>query len=165
MYRYLMIGFILCLLTVNSCSYSVYSNSLPHLKTIAIEQFENKSEEFELEEDLWNYLNSEYNSDGRLRVVSLSADCALEGVIMDYSRKIDTYDESGIEEYNVKLLFRLSFKDLTTGEMIWEKDSLILSEVYSEADEMAEYRSEEAAREAVYEKLFDEVMKNTLEQW
>jgi hypothetical protein len=49
--------------------------------------------------------------------------------------------------------------------MIWEKDSLILSEVYSESDEMAEYRSEEAAREAVYEKLFDEVMKNTLEQW
>jgi Lipopolysaccharide-assembly len=165
MYRYLMIGLIFCLLAVNSCSYSVYSNSLPHLKTIAIERFENKSDEYDLEEDLWNYLNSEYNSDGRLRVVTLSADCALEGVIMDYRRKIDTYDESGIEEYNVELLFRLSFKDLTTGEMIWEKDSLVLSEVYSEANEMAEYRSEEAAREAVYEKLFDEVMKNTLEQW
>ncbi|MCF7911411.1 MAG: hypothetical protein K9M99_02700 [Candidatus Cloacimonetes bacterium] len=165
MYRYLMIVLILSMLVVNSCSYSVYSNSLPHLKTIAIERFENKSDQFELEEELWNYLNSEYNSDGRLRVVSLAADCALEGVIMDYSRKIDTYNESGIEEYNVKLLFRLSFKDLTTGEVIWEKDSLILSEVYSDADEMAEYQSEEEAREAVYEKLFDELMKNTLEQW
>jgi len=165
MYKYLMIGLILLLLTVNSCSYSVYSNSLPHLKTIAIERFENKSDQFDLEEELWNYLNSEYNSDGRLRVVSLSPDCMLEGVIMDYSRKIDTYDESGIEEYNVKFLFRLSFKDMTTGEVIWEKDSLILSEVYSETNDESEYHSEEEAREAVYEKLFNDVMKNTLEQW
>ena len=165
MYKYLMIGLILLLMIVNSCSYSVYSNSLPHLKTIAIERFENKSNQFELEEELWIYLNSEYNSDGRLRVVSLSPDCMLEGVIMDYSRKIDTYDESGIEEYNVKLLFRLNFTDMTTGEVIWEKDSLILSEVYSETNEESEYHSEEEAQEAIYEKLFNEIMKNTLEQW
>ncbi|MDP8221693.1 MAG: LPS assembly lipoprotein LptE [Candidatus Stygibacter frigidus] len=165
MYKYLMVGMIFLLLIVNSCSYSVYSNSLPHLKTIAVERFENKSDQFNLEEELWNYLNSEYNSDGRLRVVSLSPDCMLEGVIMDYSRKIDTYDESGIEEYNVRLLYRLSFTDMTTGEVIWEKDSLILSEVYSETNDESEYHSEEEAREAIYKKLFNEIMKNTLEQW
>ena len=152
-------------LLVTGCSYSVYSNSLPHLKTVAIEQFENKSDQFELEEELWNFLNSEFSSDGRLRVVSLSPDCILQGMIMDYSRKIDTYDETGIEEYNIKILFRLTFTDLIRDEIIWEKESLILSEAYSEEKETSEIRSEEAARESIYEKLFAEIMKNTLEQW
>ncbi len=165
MYRFLLITIFIATLCISSCSYSVYSNSLPHLKTIAIERFENKSDQFELEEELWNFLNSEFNSDGRLRVVSLAPDCMLNGVIMDYSRKIDTYDETGIEEYNVKMLFRLTFTDLTTGEIIWEKDSLILSQSYSEADETAEFRSESDAREAIYQNLFNEVMKNSLEQW
>ncbi len=165
MSKFLLIIIFIATLSISSCSYSVYSNSLPHLKTIAIERFENKSDQFELEEELWNFLNSEFNSDGRLRVVSLAPDCMLNGVIMDYSRKIDTYDETGIEEYNVKILFRLTFTDLTTGEIIWEKDSLILSQTYSEADETAEYSSESDAREAIYQNLFNEVMKNTLEQW
>jgi hypothetical protein len=165
MRKVMMIAAVLVLLVVSGCSYSVYSNSLPHLKTIAIERFENNSDQYELEEELWNDLNDRYNSDGRLRVVSLAPDCRLEGVVMDYSRKIDTYDETGIEEYNVKILFRLSFTDLTTEEIIWEKDSLILSEAYSEADDTVEYKSEVEAREAIYQKLFDEIMKNTLEVW
>lgn len=159
------ISALLLAVLLSGCSYSVYSNSLPHLKTVMITSFENESDEFELEEDLWNYLNSEFTSDGRLRVVTLSPDCRVEGVIMDYSRKIDTYDESGIEEYNVKILFRVVFTDLTTEEVIWEKDSLILTEAYSEADDTAEYQTEAEARDAIYEKFFDEIMKNTLEQW
>jgi hypothetical protein len=165
MKRYIFVLLIMAVAFSGGCSYSVYSNSLPHLKTIAIERFENKTDEFELEEELWNFLNSEFSSDSRLRPVSISPDCILEGVIMDYSRKIDTYDESGIEEYNVRILFRLSFTDLVRGEIIWEKDSLILSEAYSEADETAQYNSETDAREAIYRKFFSEFMKNTLEQW
>lgn len=153
------------LLAASGCSYSVYSNSLPHLKSIDVMRFENNSDQFELEEEIWNFLNSEFNDDGRLRVVTLSPDCRVTGEILDYSRKIDTYDESGIEEYNVKILFKISFTDLTTEEVIWEKDSLILSETYAENDDTVEYNSESEAQEAIYQKLFDEIMKNTLEQW
>ncbi|MCF7918611.1 MAG: hypothetical protein K9N06_01705 [Candidatus Cloacimonetes bacterium] len=159
------IYFGIIILLLSGCAYSVYSNSLPHLKTIAISSFENKSGEFELEENIQDFLLNRFDKDGRLRVVTLAPDCILEGTIMDYSRKIDTYDETGIEEYAVKILFRLKFTDLTVNEIIWEKDSLILTEVYSENSEAAEFQSEEEAREAIYEKLFAEFMKNTLEQW
>jgi uncharacterized protein YxeA len=162
--KYLML-IISVIFLISGCAYSVYSNSLPHLKSINISSFENKTDEFELEEDLLDYLVNRYDEDGRLRVVNLMPDCILEGAILDYSRKIDTYDEAGIEEYNVKYLFRLKFTDLTTNEIIWEKDSLILSEVFSENSDSAEFQNEEDAREAIYEKLFADIMKNTLEQW
>lgn len=150
---------------LSSCSYSVYSNSLPHLKTISIQSFENKTDQYELEEELQSELIAKFNEDGRLRTVTLNPDCVLEGTIMDYSRKIDTYDEAGIEEYQVKVLFRLKFSDLVRDEIIWEKDSLIISEVYSDNEETSEYQTEEEAQEAIYEKLFNDIMKNTLEEW
>ena len=162
--KYIML-IISVLFLISGCAYSVYSNSLPHLKSINISSFENKTDEFELEEDLLEFLVTRYDEDGRLRVVNLIPDCILEGSILDYNRKIDTYDEAGVEEYKVKYLFRLKFTDLTTNEIIWEKDSLILSEVFSESSDSAEYKNEEDAREAIYEKLFDDIMKNTLEQW
>lgn len=159
------ISALLLAVLLSGCSYSVYSNSLPHLKTVMITSFENESDEFELEEEIKKELISRFDKDGRLRVVTLQPDCLIEGTIMDYSRKIDTYDEQGIEEYNIRILFKISFTDLTRDEVIWQKDSLILSEVYSENSETALFKDEEAARNSIYEKLFLEIMKNTLEQW
>lgn len=152
-------------LAVSSCSYSVYSNSLPHLKTIAVQRFENKSDQYELEEDLQTEMISRYNEDGRLRTVTLNPDCVIEGTILDYSRKIDTYDEAGIEEFQVKILFKIKFTDMVRDEIIWEKESLVISEVYSENEEESEYATEEEAIDSIYEKLFNEIMKNTLERW
>ncbi|MBC8385677.1 MAG: hypothetical protein H8E57_09200 [Candidatus Cloacimonetes bacterium] len=43
---------ILILIIVIGCSYSVYSSSYPHLKTVNIQSFENKTTEYDLEENI-----------------------------------------------------------------------------------------------------------------
>ena len=70
------------------CSYSVYSTGYPHLKTITIQQFQNSTTEYQLENELFLDLSDKFEQDGRLSIVTLSPDCQLEGSILDYSDKI-----------------------------------------------------------------------------
>lgn len=147
------------------CSYSVRTMAYPQLKTIQVEQFQNESDEFELSEKLFIKLSDDFQSDGRLRVVTEDADCILEGEIRDYTDKIYSYQGSTVEEYQVKIMFWVKFTDLTSEEVLWENSNLILSETYSQTNETAEYKTETEAREAIYDDLFDNIMKNTLEQW
>ncbi|MDN5353634.1 MAG: hypothetical protein PWQ09_390 [Candidatus Cloacimonadota bacterium] len=162
MKKYILSILILFLL---SCSYSVRTMAYPHLKTIQIEQFQNQSDEFELSEELFIKLSDYFQADGRLRLVTEDADCILEGEIRDYTDKIYSYEGSTVKEYQVKIMFWIKFTDLTTEEVLWENSNLILSETYSQTDETAEYSTAEEARLSIYEDLFDNIIKNTLEQW
>lgn len=148
-----------------SCSYSVYSTGYPHLKTIAVQQFQNSTTEYQLESEIFQDLSERFEQDGRLSIVTISSDCQLEGRILDYSDKIYSYNTEGIEEYQVKILFTLTFTDLIKNEVIYQDDSLILSAEYSTADPEAEFTSEEEARYEIYKDLFDLIIKETLEQW
>lgn len=152
-------------LFILSCSYSVRTMAYPHLKTIQIEQFQNQSDEFELNEELFIKLSDDFQADGRLRLVTENADCILEGEIRDYTDKIYSYEGSTVQEYQVKIMFWVKFTDLTTEEVLWENSNLIISDTYSQTDESADYTNEEEARLAIYEDLFENIIKNTLEQW
>ena len=69
------------------------------------------------------------------------------------------------------LLFRkgirpdVVFTDLKKNQILWENNSLMLSERYSLSDENSQFKSEEDAQEEIANKLFDTIMKNTLEEW
>ena len=63
------------------------------------------------------------------------------------------------------LLFTLMFTDLKKNQTIWQNDSIIISERYSLSDENSLFKSEEEAQEEITNKLFDSIMKNTLEEW
>ena len=158
-----MIGLILIVIT--GCSYSVYSSGYPHLKTIHIDGFENRTVEYELEEEINNSIADKFDSDGRLRLVDISPDCQLSGEILDYNNKIYGYTESNIEEYEVKILFKISLLDLTNNEVILKTDSLILREEYSSDELFSDFQTEEEAREEIYNDLFDYIIKNSLEKW
>lgn len=147
------------------CSYSVYSTGYPHLKTITVQQFQNSTTEYQLESELFQELSERFEQDGRLRIVSISPDCQIEGGILDYSDKIYSYNTEGIEEYQVRILFKIIFTDLVKNEVIYQNDSLVLSAEYSSADPEAEFTTEEEARYEIYKDLFDLIVKETLEQW
>jgi hypothetical protein len=147
------------------CSYSVYSTGYPHLKTITIQQFQNSTTEYQLESELFQELSDRFEQDGRLSIVGISPDCQIEGGILDYSDKIYSYNTEGIEEYQVRILFKIIFTDLVKNEVIYQNDSLVLSAEYSSADPEAEFTSEEEARYEIYKDLFDLILKETLEQW
>lgn len=156
---------ILLILFFIACSYSVRTMAYPHLKTIKIEQFENRSEEYEISEELFIELSNDFQSDGRLRVVTENADCILEGEIKDYTDKIYSYEGTVVNEYQVSIMFWVKFTDLTSDQILWENSNLIIRETYSQTDETSEYRTEIEAKNAIYEELFDTIVRNTLEQW
>lgn len=161
MKKYLLIMIILAF----GCSYSVYTTGLPHLKTIRIQTFENKTDEYDLSEDLLNYLSDNFERDGRLKLVELEPDCILAGEILDYTEKIYTYKEEDIEEYEVKILFKVRFKDVNNNEDIWSNDALILKERYADDSEYTEINSEEEAQQEIFKELYETILRNTLEEW
>lgn len=153
-----------CLLIL-SCSYSVYTTGYPHLKTIQVLPVENRTSNYDLRDMIFNFLVDSYESDGRLKLVGMSPDCQLECSILDYSNKIVAYSGSTIDEYEVRILFDLIFTDLKKNQVIWQNGSLLHSERYSLSDENSLFKSEEEAQEEITSKLFDTIMKNTLEEW
>ena len=156
---------LLFILIISSCSYSVYTNSYPYLKTINIRTFSNKTIKYELEENLLSSLTEMFEKDGRLKIVDQNPDCRLEGAILDYSNKIFTYGNNSVDEYEVKILFKVIFTDLKKNKMLYQNDSLVLSETYSESDELSEFKTEEEAQKKIYQDLFEAIMKETLEEW
>ena len=155
----------LAVLLISGCSYSVYTTGYPHLKTIQILAVENQTSNYDLRDLVFNSLVDSYESDGRLKLVGMSPDCQLECSILDYSNKIVSYSGSSIDEYEVRVLFEVTFTDLKKNLVIWQNGSLMKSERYSLSDENSIFKSEEDAQEEIISKLFDTIMKNTLEEW
>jgi len=159
---------ILIMIANSSCSYSLYSNALPHLKTIQIAEFENHSNEYALEEKMTDQLLTKFEQDRKLKIVTINPDCRLHGEIMDYSDEIKQYSSTDeIEQYEIKILFKISFTDLVKNEEIWTNDSLLLREVYlTDSDESSTIAgSADEAFENIVEDLYKEILKNSLEEW
>lgn len=161
--KFLLVFFALIILS--GCTYSVHSSAYPHLKTILIEEFKNSTVQYGLEEEFSNKLTDYFNADGRLKVVNINSDSILSGEILDYENKIFSYDENGIEEYKVSILFKITFSDLKRNEVIWQKDNLVLNETWSASGEFTEFKSEEETQQQIIQDLFDQILKNSLEQW
>ena len=158
----LIISIVLILLV--GCTYSVYSSGMPHLKTISLVEFENQTDQYELEVSLIETLSENFMRDGRLRLVDLEPDCRLEGKILDYSDKLATYGSTGIDEYEVRILYAVTFTDLVENKEIYHTNSLVLTKIYSN-NETSEINTEEEAIKEIEKDLFDRIMRESLEDW
>lgn len=157
----------LIILIAAGCSYSVYSNSFPHLKRIQLLAFDNKSTEYALGDLLVNSLSNSFNDDGRLRTVTQQPDCQLEGSILSFSEKIYSYDAANnVQDYTVAITFSLTFTDLVKNSVIYENKSLTLSETYAVSeDSVARFKTKDEAINEIFAQLFKNIMQNTLETW
>ncbi len=152
-------------MVLSACTYSVYSSGFPHLNTISIKSFQNKTTEYNIEEDIFNKLSEKFSSDGRLSIVTISPDCIIEGEIMDYSNEVLSFAGSTVDEYKVQILFSIAFTDLQKNEIIWQNQSLLLSETYSVSNPNITLKSELSAQQKIIDDLFEAIIKNSLEEW
>jgi hypothetical protein len=161
------IHFLLLILLVTGCSYSVYSNAYPHLKRIQLLAFDNKSSEFSLGDAVINNLSNSFKNDGRLRLVTQQPDCQLEGSILSFSEKIYSYDEANnIQDYIVSITYSVTFTDLVNNKVLYENKSLTLTELYGDkAGSTSRFKSRDEAVTEICDKLFKNIMQNTLESW
>jgi len=160
---------LLTAICLTACSYSVYMNAYPHLKTVQIAPFENQTSEYALAQDIQNYLVDKYQSDGRLRIATLSPDARIEGSVLDYQENIFSYDIGGnVSEYRVQLLLSITMTDMIYSQTLYENKSLLVSETYSPNGDTTNpliYTTATQAQDKIYEKVFDTLMRETLESW
>ena len=163
--KFVCLGLLLAVLS--GCSYSVYSNAYPHLKKIAVRAFENRSTEFDLGDRVLNGLTSQFQSDGRLKLVTQQPDCSLEGVIQSLDETIYSYDSgNNVQDYMLRLSCSVTFTDLVNNDVIYENKSLTLSEPYAVSEaSTARSRSKEEALDELVSQLFKTIIQNSLETW
>ncbi len=155
------------LLLLSSCFYSVYSNVYPHLKTIRVLAFENKSTDYAIGDKVFTGINREIRSDGRLKPVTVDPDCNLEGTILAFSERIYSYDSANqVQDYQITLSMSLVFTDLINNQVIYENKSLSLSETYAvNPGGTAKFKSKEEATDELIHKLYQNILQNSLEKW
>ncbi len=154
-------------LSLLGCSYSVYSNAYPHLKKIQVKAFDNLSSEFGLADSALDKLTLAFRNDGRLRLVTQSPDCQIEGSILSFSEDIYSFDSANnVQDYQLRVAFSITFTDLIRNETIYENKNLMISETFAVSSESSsKNKSKEEAIDEIFKSLFRSIIQNSLETW
>ncbi len=156
----------LCLaLYLNSCAYTVKSILPEHIKKVTVTTFKNNTFHYGLEDTLTDAVIREFIVDGRLRVGrAKTADALLSGEITRYDREPLSYDnENIVEEYKIRIMVDITFKDLTTAEALWKEKEMEGEATYSVRIEPIE--TEQEGLERAIEELARRIVSRTIEGW
>lgn len=163
--KYILFALIFSLFS--GCYYSVYSNAYPHLKTIRMDTFENRSAEFALEDKALADISLAIRNDGRLKVVTANPDCVIEGKIISFEEKIYSYNSANqVQDYQISIVFDIIFTDLSQNEDIYKNSTLRVAETYKVADgSTSRFETKDEALSEIFKQVFKQVVQNTLEAW
>ncbi len=148
-----------------SCAYSVYSGHFPDIKTIKIERFENKTSEYNLDDNLLSVLSRKFLEDGRLKLVDKNPDSVLKGKILKYKNEVYSYENETIKQYKLTINFEVQFINLNKNKIIWNSDNLELNKIYAADNSTDLQAAEENAANQIFEDLFQKILSNTIEEW
>ncbi len=161
--KILLLSLVAAVFFVHGCGVYTSSARLPsHLKTIYIQTFENKTNEFLLPQQIAERLVERFQEEGDLRVTSsTSADAFLDGTILNYREEPLTYvGEGDVLQRKVRIFVSVSFIDQISGDVLWEVERMERWATYdSESEE-----ENDGIRRAV-DKLADDVINQALKGW
>lgn len=113
-----MIGFILSL----HCSYSFSGATLPpHIKTVGVPLFQNRSPEFGIDQTLTDAVISAITKDNTLKIADPStADALLLGTLLRIEDRAGQYDEKEkARTFQVVLAVEVTFEDVRRNLPLW----------------------------------------------
>ena len=112
----------LAFLLASGCAYSLKGNLPEHIQTIRVERFRSMATEYGLDQELTATVTERLVEDGRLAVVTGSADSRLSGTVTSFDRSAYSYSSSEtVEEYRLQISISAEMVDLTTDEKILEE--------------------------------------------
>jgi hypothetical protein len=105
------------------CAHTLVEILPEHIKTVAVPTFVNKTPIYGMESKLTDAVVEEFLRDGHLSIAKKEeADALLIGEIVTYVLEPLSYDVNEVvEQYKLWVVVNLSFRDLTTGEVLWEE--------------------------------------------
>lgn len=146
------------------CGYYSFSGSLPpHLKTVAIPLFDNRTAEFGIAEEMTDTIIDEFTRDGSLKITDQgSADVLIEGSIIRIEDRAGGFSQDEqVQDFNVYVTVRVKCTDQVKRTVMWE-ERLTQFGTYDPA-EGAQGRSD-AIAEAM-DKFSEQILNNTVSGW
>lgn len=152
------------------CGPYTFNPSLPgHIKTVSIPIFKNpRTFKYGAEKTITDAVIDAFIDDGTLDVVEEgTADSKLVGEIVSYRREAMRYDVNElIQEYNLAIILSLTYRDMTSGEIIWQEKSLYSSITYYPIETSAgPAETEDEALDRLAEETAEKIVTRTLQNW
>lgn len=175
----LLIPITICMLMAG-CGYSFSGSSLPgHIKSIAVPIFENESLDSRIADEMTRGIQESFLQDNRLSVARESqADCVLEGRILNYERRVYSYNASDQpEEYMVVVRVAVVLKDRIKNKDLWSSEAMEGTATYAASgsgsgsssgdgtESNVVLSNETSARQRCIEIIGQDILANALEQW
>jgi len=117
---------LLLLLAATGCGYSLRGGLPPHIKTIGIPVFVNKTGEPAVEDFMTRAVVDAFVTSGQLKVVApKDADAILEGEVVGYRIESLSFDpRANVREYRLLVTLNLGFRDARTNVLLWREEGL-----------------------------------------
>ena len=156
-------------LGAGGCAYSTAAVALPpHLKSIAIPQFENSTNEYSLEQDITTAVIDRFVADNHLKVVDeRSADAVLRGRITQYRNSVFGISPQNLaQEYRVTIVVSVTLKDQVKNRELWSDDNLVKTANYYVQNVPGQEASTELdGRKNAIAKIADEILARSVQGW
>ncbi|MCX7956405.1 MAG: LPS assembly lipoprotein LptE [Endomicrobia bacterium] len=137
----------------------------PHIKTISIAPFENKTNIFGLEDTLRLEVNNEFLKDGRFNITNdiSIADGYISGEILYYILQPITYGENfEPQQYKLRAIINIHFVDKINNLTLWEENNLEEILFFS-ASTLPGGLTEEEAKKMIIYNLAKKIYMRTVE--
>ena len=143
--------------------YSFKGSLAPHLHTIAIPLFENRTAEFGVPEELTDAIIEKFTQDNSLKIADRSnADVVLEGTIVRINDRAGAYNaQERVQELKIYITVSIKCMDQVRRQMLWE-ERLTQWGSY-DPSEGADARLD-GLNEAI-DKLSEEILNKTVSGW
>ena len=151
------------------CGYSTTAVALPpHLRTIAVPQFENGTNEYTIEQDITTAVVDRFVSDNHLKVVDeRSADAVLRGRVTQYRNSVFGISPQNLaQEYRVTIAVSVTLKDQVKNRELWSDDNLVKTANYYVQNVPGQAASTELdGRKNAIAKIADEILARSVQGW
>ena len=113
-------------IAVGGCGYSLRGHVPPHIKTVGVPIFQNRTTEPAVEGFLTRAIVEAFSTNGRLRVVQPEdADAILEGEVTGYTLDSIAFDpRANVRQYRLTVTLNLRFRDVRRNVMLFEQAGL-----------------------------------------
>lgn len=157
-------------LILPSCGiYSTSPGSLPgHIKTLAVPAFENKTTQVGLDEEITQAVITRFVDDNHLKIVSESdANAVLSGSVVDYKNSVFGFTgREQAQEYRVTITVAVRLMDKVKNRELWRDDDMVKTQNYYVISVPGqEPQDEVSGRKQAVQKIADEILSRTIENW
>jgi len=144
--------------------YSFSGAALPHIKTVNVPLFADKTAEFGVKEELTNAIIDAFTRDNTLKIAGRrDADSVLQGTLVRVVEKPGAYNaEEKVQEIQVYVTVEIKFMEVKKSKVIWQ-DRITQFGTYAPDDPVKNTRN--AAISEAIAKIADEVLSRTVSGW